>query len=340
MTRGSWFSLLSQELRTLLPLSLSRLGAAGSDCRRLWDRPETGGREGTAFSGRSARFCAFGLRLHSLGGRLTGVGKPAHCPLPSVPRTSWPGGMNGLAHPQVQATFIVNDSHESRPGALPAPFQVCTGEAGSAVACPREASLPPCTPSRASGVCPRCATRVAAWQSAPWPEPWLRAESAFRSFAVRGATCQVSNRGGCRPRFGSGCGAAVGRGHGPRGASASAVRAERSGPFPRGSLRPGAQTWRLPRVRACARGGGSGQQPLHPGVDEGEAAEQVLVHAVDEPAVGGGQPRPLAQELLVEVAAVARRFLGRGWRGGRGEGISRRAVSATAVTPAGPWATP
>lgn len=213
MTRG-WFSLLSQELRTLLPFSLSRLGAAGSDCRRLWDRPETGGREGTAFSGRSARFCAFGLRLHSLGGRLTGVGKPAHCPLPSVPRTSWPGGMNGLAHPQVQATFIVNDSHESRPGALPAPFQACTGEAGSAVACPREASLPPCTPSRASGVCPRCATRVAAWQSAPWREPWLRAESAFRSFAVRGATCQVSNRGGCRPRFGSGCGAAVGRGHG------------------------------------------------------------------------------------------------------------------------------
>lgn len=142
MTRG-WFSLLSQELRTLLPFSLSHLGAAGSDCRRLWDRPETGGREGTAFSGRSARFCAFGLRLHSLGGRLTGVGKPAHCPLPSVPRTSWPGGMNGLAHPQVQATFIVNDSHESRPGALPAPFQACTGEAGSAVACPREASLPP-----------------------------------------------------------------------------------------------------------------------------------------------------------------------------------------------------
>lgn len=158
--------------------------------------------------------------------------------------------------------------------------------------------------------------------------------------AVRGATCQVSNRGGCRPRFGSGCGAAGGRGHGPRGASASAVRAERSGPFPRGSLRPGAQTWRLPRVRACARGGGSGQQPLHPGVDEGEAAEQVLVHAVDEPAVGGGQPRPLAQELLVEVAAVARRFLGRGWRGRRGERISRRAVSATAVTPAVPWATP
>lgn len=156
------------------------------------------------------------------------------------------------------------------------------------------------------------------WQSAPWREPWLRAESAFRSFAVRGATCQVSNRGGCRPRFGSGCGAAVGRGHGRRGASASAVRAERSGPFPRGSLRPGAQTWRLPRVRACARGGGSGQQPLHPGVDEGEAAEQVLVHAVDEPAVGGGQPRPLAQELLVEVAAVARRFLGRGWGGEEG----------------------
>lgn len=47
----------------------------------------------------------------------------------------------------------------------------------------------------------------------------------------------------------------------------------------------------------------------HPGIDEGEVPEHGLVHAVDERAVGAGEPRLLVQELFVEVAAVAGRRL-------------------------------
>lgn len=166
----------------------------------------------------------------------------------------------------------------------------------------------------------------------PGEEPQLRAEPGVRAPHRAGATCQVKNRGERGPHFGSGRG---GDGREAEGAavrdaelvSAAGSAGEGPGPQPfalrvpvlfqaaRESVRPVPRRGGR-RPRAC---GGSGQQPLHPGVDEGEAPEQVLVHAVEQPAVGGGQPRPLAEELLVEVAAVARRFLGGRCRGERRE---------------------
>lgn len=47
----------------------------------------------------------------------------------------------------------------------------------------------------------------------------------------------------------------------------------------------------------------------HARVNEGEVTEHRLVDAVDERAVGARQPRLLVDELLVEVAAIARRRL-------------------------------
>lgn len=52
----------------------------------------------------------------------------------------------------------------------------------------------------------------------------------------------------------------------------------------------------------------------HTRVNKGEVTEHRLVDAVDERAVGTRQPRLLVDELLVEVAAIARRCLrGQRW---------------------------
>lgn len=167
----------------------------------------------------------------------------------------------------------------------------------------------------------------------PGEEPQLRAEPGVRAPHRAGAACQVKNRAwrartplrerpwgdgreaeGAAVRDAELVSAAGSAGEGP-GPQPFALRVPVLFQAARESVRPVSRRGGR-RPRAC---GDSGQQPLHPGVDEGEAPEQVLVHAVEQPAVGGGQPRPLAEELLVEVAAVARRFLGGRCRGDRRE---------------------
>lgn len=83
--------------------------------------------DGKAFSGRRASILSF-WTLSSLSMWTTTQSRET-LPLSTSLRPVHlrPVGMNGFVHPQLQATFIVNRSHENRFGAFPAPFQACTG---------------------------------------------------------------------------------------------------------------------------------------------------------------------------------------------------------------------
>jgi len=65
---------------------------------------------------------------------------------------------------------------------------------------------------------------------------------------------------------------------------------------------------RVPKRSTCVSSSFA-DHALHFGVDEGKAGERRRVHGIDEVLVRVGEPRLLAQELPVKVAAVAGGFL-------------------------------